>query len=187
MSLVWEFFKMSGVSVAQCKVAECEWTKDIDFDEDRLEEYKQWLIKEAAKVVRQGLPRARMSKLAAQSATLTPTKICGPNTSIHSPPSALSQLHKAEIEVNEYLMAKKLPTKTGDPYAYWTGENAVKWPLLANLFSKYNSCPATSSESERLFSSAGIIVSDFRKRLTPQHVEQLLFLHHNLLIYNLEY
>jgi hypothetical protein len=49
---------------------------------------------------------------------------------------------------------------------------------------KYQSVPATSAESERLFSTAGYIVNDLRKRLLSKNVEMLLFLHHNLKIYD---
>jgi hypothetical protein len=69
---------------------------------------------------------------------------------------------------------------------FWRGQNAIKWPLLTNLTERFNSSPASSAESERLFSSAGLIVNDLRKRLT-QNVEKLLFLHHNLKIYNFDY
>jgi zinc finger BED domain-containing protein 4 len=74
-----------------------------------------------------------------------------------------------------------------DPYAFWAGQNSIKWPLLSKLSNKYLSAPATSAESERLFSTAGLIVSDLRKRLLPQNLENLLFLHHNLKIYNFSY
>jgi len=67
------------------------------------------------------------------------------------------------------------------------GNNAIKMPLLAKLVRKYHSSPATSVESERLFSIAGLIVSDLRKRLLPENVEMLLFLHHNLLILDMKY
>jgi hypothetical protein len=74
-----------------------------------------------------------------------------------------------------------------DPYAFWAGENAIRWPLMAKLSRKYFSAPATSAESERLFSTAGIIVNDLRKRLKPDNLESLLFLHHNLKIYDFNY
>nr|CAD2164088.1 unnamed protein product [Meloidogyne enterolobii] len=101
-------------------------------------------------------------------------------------PSELNARQKAEVEVVEYLHATKLSVGS-DPFIYWTGENAIKWPLLATLANKYFSAPATSSESERLFSTAGQIVSNLRKRLLPENIEKLLFLHHNLKIYNFCY
>ena len=47
----------------------------------------------------------------------------------------------------------------------------IKWLTLQHL-----AIPATQVTSERLFSSAGQIVSDRRTMLLPEHVEQLLFL-----------
>ena len=100
-----------------------------------------------------------------------------------SSPQILDVHQKAEVEVNDYLREAKLNRKE-DPFIYWTGNNAIKWPLLTKLASKLHSAPPTSAESERLFSTAGLIVNDLRKRLTPEHVEKLLFLNHNLNIYN---
>jgi KRAB domain-containing zinc finger protein len=81
---------------------------------------------------------------------------------------------------------KKIPIG-GDPFTYWSGENAIKWPLLCKLAHKYFSAPATSAESERLFSTAGQILTNLRKKLLVENVEKLLFLHHNLTIYNFDY
>nr|CAD2134103.1 unnamed protein product [Meloidogyne enterolobii] len=69
----------------------------------------------------------------------------------------------------------------------WSGENSIKWPLLTKLSHRYFSAPATSSESERLFSTAGLVVSNLRTRLLPDNVEKLLFLHNNLKIYDYKY
>ena len=40
--------------------------------------------------------------------------------------------------------------------------------------------PATSVVSERLFSKYDLVISDRRSSLSPQHVEQLVFLSQNL-------
>jgi len=91
------------------------------------------------------------------------------------------------MEVNDYLRDQKLkPSAESDPFGYWK-ITSQKWPLLGKLFLKYNSAPATSSESERLFSSARLITDDLRKNLTAENLEMLLFLHHNLLITNYNY
>ena len=88
--------------------------------------------------------------------------------------------------MNEYLRARKISTDEC-PFAYWNAENEIKWPLLAKLSRRFLSAPATSAESERLFSTAGIIVDDLRKSLKAENLEMLLFLHHNLKIYDFEY
>uniref|UniRef100_A0A914NVB0 BED-type domain-containing protein n=1 Tax=Meloidogyne incognita TaxID=6306 RepID=A0A914NVB0_MELIC len=104
------------------------------------------------------------------------------NTQLPSP-AELNAHQKAEVEVNEYLHSKRLQI-TDDPFKYWSGENSIKWPLLTKLSHRYFSAPATSSESERLFSTAGLVVSNLRTRLLPDNVEKLLFLHNNLKIYD---
>uniref|UniRef100_A0A914LA81 HAT C-terminal dimerisation domain-containing protein n=1 Tax=Meloidogyne incognita TaxID=6306 RepID=A0A914LA81_MELIC len=99
---------------------------------------------------------------------------------------SLNAHQKAEVEVTEYLRAKKIPIEC-DPYGFWTGDNTVKWPILSKIATRFLSAPCTSAEAERLFSSAGLIINNLRKSLLQENAEMLLFLHHNLEIYNFEY
>lgn len=52
----------------------------------------------------------------------------------------------------------------------------IKYPHIKYLTLQHLAIPATQVTSERLFSTAGQIVSDRRTLLLPEHVEQLLFL-----------
>ena len=45
---------------------------------------------------------------------------------------------------------------------------------------KYLSIPGTSVPSERVFSKGGVIVDPFRSRLSPHHVNTLIFLSKNM-------
>jgi hypothetical protein len=103
-----------------------------------------------------------------------------------SSPEAIDVNIQAINEVTKYLNEPRIPIN-GDPITYWEGQNALKWPLLAKLACRYQTAPATSAESERMFSTAGYIVNDLRKRLLSKNVEMLLFLHHNLKIYDFKY
>nr|CAD2197417.1 unnamed protein product [Meloidogyne enterolobii]CAD2197881.1 unnamed protein product [Meloidogyne enterolobii] len=101
-------------------------------------------------------------------------------------PSKKSLNAHQKAEVTEYLRAKKIPIEC-DPYGFWTGDNTVKWPILSKIAKRFLSAPCTSTEAERLFSSAGLIINNLRKSLLQENAEMLLFLHHNLVIYNFEY
>ncbi|XP_054737948.1 E3 SUMO-protein ligase ZBED1-like [Anastrepha obliqua] len=61
-----------------------------------------------------------------------------------------------------------------DPIHWWKKES-VKYPLLSMLARRYLPIPSTSLESERLFSTAGDIVTEKRNSLSPDNVARLLF------------
>lgn len=63
---------------------------------------------------------------------------------------------------------------------FWWKANQGKYPTLASLAKSVLCIPVTSTPSERLFSAAGTIASKKRASLTPEHVNMLTFLHHNL-------
>lgn len=66
----------------------------------------------------------------------------------------------------------------GGPLAWWKTKEEI-YPTLAPLARKYLAVQATSASSERLFSTAGNIVTVKRARLTDDNVENIAFLHFN--------
>lgn len=66
----------------------------------------------------------------------------------------------------------------------WWHDNEVIFPLLSRLAKHYLCIPGTSVAAERVFSTAGTIVTAKRSSLAPEHLDQLLFLHKNLYIPN---
>lgn len=62
-----------------------------------------------------------------------------------------------------------------DPLPWWQ-ERSKMLPHLALLARRVLCIPASSAESERIFSSAGLIVSKKRQRLKPTVVRDLVFL-----------
>ena len=62
----------------------------------------------------------------------------------------------------------------------WWSEEEKKFPALSCLARKYLCICGTSVPSERLFSDGGNIVNTLRNRLTPEHVNMLMFLSKNL-------
>lgn len=92
----------------------------------------------------------------------------------------VSAYAKAEEEVSKFRGAPPIPLSE-DPLSWWR-KNEVMYPLLSKLAKRYLCIPATSVSAERVFSTAGDIVTAQRSTLTPEHVDQLLFLHKNLQI-----
>ena len=68
---------------------------------------------------------------------------------------------------------------------WWKSHN-LEYPLLARLAKKYLCACATSSPSERLFSTSGDIVTPNRCSMKPDKVDMLTFLtgFFNILSYN---
>ncbi|EGT48878.1 hypothetical protein CAEBREN_19883 [Caenorhabditis brenneri] len=89
-----------------------------------------------------------------------------------------------EDEVDKFLDAEQ--DSRIDPYKWWKN-NEKLYPNLKPLALKYLCVPATSAESERLFSAAGIICCPKRSKLKNETLEMLTFNHCNLMVYGLDF
>lgn len=69
---------------------------------------------------------------------------------------------KAEEEMEKYCKAPPLPL-TEDPLNWWC-EHEVIFPLLSQLSKQYLCIPGTSVSAERVFSTAGDVVTAKKKR-----------------------
>ncbi len=67
-----------------------------------------------------------------------------------------------------------------DPLKWWAREGKSLFPRLYLLATKYLSIPATSVPSERVFSTAGDIISRKRNRIGEEGARMLICLHKNL-------
>lgn len=92
--------------------------------------------------------------------------------------SSLTLKDALEAELNTYLLTPPID-KEEDPLAWWK-VHKLSFPRLARLARKYLCIPATSSPSERLFSTSGNIVTCQRTCLKPAKVDRLVFLAKNL-------
>ncbi|CAM4654807.1 unnamed protein product [Leuciscus chuanchicus] len=72
---------------------------------------------------------------------------------------------QAEAELNSYLQAPDADSET-NPLAWWK-INSATYPRVSLLAKRYLCIPATSSPSERAFSTGGNVVSGNRAALKP--------------------
>jgi hypothetical protein len=91
------------------------------------------------------------------------------------PPLSNEELICKEIEM--YKCESKV-LSCEDPLKFWKGI-AVRLPRLSRLVKYYLCVQASSVASERIFSTAGDIVTATRSCLDPQCVDQLIFLKKN--------
>ncbi|KAH7977826.1 hypothetical protein HPB49_003703 [Dermacentor silvarum] len=82
--------------------------------------------------------------------------------------SAQFDAHLSEPQLGHNLDALK-----------WWKDNESKFPLVAELVKKYMCIPASSASSERVFSTAGNIITAKRSCLLPENVSSLVFLYQN--------
>lgn len=89
----------------------------------------------------------------------------------------VSHFKSVEDEVDSYL-EEPVQNSSANIFHYWK-ENS-KYPRLRNLSKKFLCIPPSTVHSERLFSTAGLIVDQKRNRLDPERVKMLVFLNKNL-------
>jgi len=98
------------------------------------------------------------------------------------PPEVLDKKSKLLVEIENYLSTPFDPSFETS-YDFWKdAKNTGSFPDLRLLFGKYGSAPASSAESERLFSIIGIILIERRNRLSAETIQKLAFLHHSVLL-----
>lgn len=91
-------------------------------------------------------------------------------------PKSPNQMVKEEVE--RYRQVPTLPVES-NPLAWWK-DNESQFPHVAKLAKCYLGVPAKSVPSERVFSTAGNIVTAQRASLSPENVDMMVFLKKNL-------
>ncbi|RXN16177.1 zinc finger BED domain-containing 1-like protein [Labeo rohita] len=81
-------------------------------------------------------------------------------------------------ELNSYLLNPTIDSEE-DPLLWWK-QHRINFPRLSRLAQKYLCIPATSSPSERVFSTGGNVVTCQHSCLKPEMVDMLVFLAKNL-------
>lgn len=90
----------------------------------------------------------------------------------------LTDEQKVESEMTIYLQEMAIDGEE-DPLTWWK-TNEKRFPFMARLARKYLCICATSTPSERVFSTAGSVVTPIRSLLKPDKVNMLVFLARNI-------
>ena len=85
--------------------------------------------------------------------------------------------NNCEAELNQYF-AEKVATRETDLLQWWK-LNEFRFKTLAKVARSILCVLATSTASERLFSTAGLTVTNLRSCLKPDNVDALVFLYKN--------
>ena len=88
-----------------------------------------------------------------------------------------SENSNASDELSRYFTEKVAP-RNSNPLDWWK-QNEFRFKRLAKLAKEILGIPATSTASERLFSTAGLTVTKLRNSLKPDNVDALVFLNKN--------
>lgn len=87
---------------------------------------------------------------------------------------------KWSVDQEIIMYKKEIPVPlTSCPLKWWKEKSHI-YSMLAPLAKAYLAVPATSVPSERVFSTAGDIVSSQRSQLLPENVDMLIFLKKNM-------
>lgn len=106
---------------------------------------------------------------------------------LHERPVALAVTHPTpiELEMDQYFREPAI-SRSDNPLTWWQ-QNCHRLPLLASVARRFLAAPPSSVASERMFSTAGDVLTDSRCRLLPERAEHLIFLKINLPILNFNY
>lgn len=79
-----------------------------------------------------------------------------------------------DLDFRQYLRKKNIAIDA-DVFSFWTSQ-LWNTPVLANFALKKLSIVSPSVPCERLFSEVNALLTDARSRISPKHVDQVVFL-----------
>jgi hypothetical protein len=89
------------------------------------------------------------------------------------------QSSKDKSEEQEVADFFREPVHITEPFLWWMSHEK-RFPNISVLAKKYLAIPATSVTSERIFSVAGLTVTNLRNALDPENVKEIIFVNKNM-------
>jgi len=94
--------------------------------------------------------------------------------------AGIQNARKSSVQLEMDVYFREPTISRDDDMLTWRSRNASRFPLMSKLAKKYLAPPPSSVASERLFSTAGDVLTDNRNRLLPERAEELIFLKVNM-------
>ena len=88
---------------------------------------------------------------------------------------------KVKNELELYALLKSIDDFEQDSLQWWR-QHSSSLPILSRVARRYLNIPATSASSERIFSSAGLLVTKKRSVINSNTVAEVTFLQSNWII-----
>ncbi|CAI5696766.1 unnamed protein product [Oreochromis niloticus] len=98
--------------------------------------------------------------------------------SFHQRQPVLSLAQRVDQEIQLYRSLTPIPCKDNATLWWWSKRETL--PLLSALAESFLCVQASSTPSERWFSTAGETISPERSRILPEKADMLIFLQKNL-------
>jgi len=95
------------------------------------------------------------------------------------PPSTVADNAAVDCDFDRYVTTPVNLESLGLTALSWWRDHERLSPQTARLAKKYLTIPASSVESERLFSACGRVISKLRSSLLPENAECIVFLNKN--------
>lgn len=83
-----------------------------------------------------------------------------------------------EDDITTYITKEPVLDLHGDPLLWWR-ERRAKYPILARMARRFLCMQATSVACERVWSTAGNVLTARRTGLSPKNLESLVLIHEN--------
>jgi hypothetical protein len=165
-----------------CALSADKWASTVEFikamctDEEILSQFEIHEREQAEARVNQGRVVRRRLSAATPQPQLTVEEQALAN--ILSTSEQYSKVVPVTAEIGKYLPHVQSKIKEGniiDPLVYYA-EHGKDFPILSRIASQVFAAEATSGETERIASDAGIYYSKRRSRLKPETVKKMIFL-----------
>ena len=140
---------------------------------------RQYLMNELDAILHNDQSEDSASSSGPATATPSTSSIWQRFENVRNQHNTNASLNETAERILDNYFELHLEDRKVDPILWWQ-QKSLAMPHLFKLSKKVLMIPATSVPSERIFSKAGLLCNDRRNRLTPKHVNEILFLNLNL-------